>query len=136
MGETRRHAGGSRTAARYGSGVATPLEDERTAAWILQMAVHDVLAAMINGEACEIHADPYCVARRELTACDRAAILIAAVEPWFRGLHPELVAELRDGVACAAAGATDDAMINLCRAWEPLVAMAGAELDLPTRRMS
>lgn len=114
--------------------MATPLEDERTAAWILQIAVHDVLTVMINGEACEIHADPYSVPRRDLTACDRAAMLIAAVEPWFRGLQPELIAELRDGVACAVTGATDEAMIHLFRVWEPLVVMAEAELDLPIRR--
>lgn len=114
-------------------GMATPLEDEQTAAWLLQMAVCDVLAAMIDGEACEIHADPYSVSRRELTVCDRAAILIAAVEPWFRGLQPELIAELRSGVRCAIAGTADEAMIHLFQVWEPLVLMAQAELDLPTR---
>ncbi|SDL01436.1 hypothetical protein SAMN04488074_108249 [Lentzea albidocapillata subsp. violacea] len=114
--------------------MATPLEDECTAAWVLQTAVCDVLAALINDEACAPHADPYCVPRAELTAWDRAAILITAVEPWLRGLHPELVAELRDAVAFAHSGDTEEAMIRLFRVWEPLVVMAATELDLPTRR--
>ncbi|MCP2248190.1 hypothetical protein [Lentzea aerocolonigenes] len=119
----------------YGSGMATPLEDEQTAAWVLQTAVHDVLAAMINGEVCGPHAFPYFVARGELSAWDRAAILIAAVEPWLRGLHPDLIAALHSGVRCALAGNADEAMIHLFRVWEPLVVMAQAELDLPTRQV-
>lgn len=136
-GVTTDYGPGSWAAARYGSGMvmATPWEDEQTAAWLLQMAVRDVLTAMINGEACEFHADPWLLSRRELTACDRAAMLIAAVEPWFRGLQPELIAELRSGVRCATAGIADEAMIHLFRVWEPLVVMAQAELDLPTRRV-
>ncbi|ANZ36059.1 hypothetical protein BBK82_08235 [Lentzea guizhouensis] len=112
----------------------TPLEDERTAAWVLQTAVHAVLAAVFNDEPCELHTECGCVAQAELASWDRAAILTTAVEPWLRGLHPELLAELRDGVVCARIGAADEAVDHLFRVWEPLVVMAEAELDLPTRR--
>lgn len=119
---------------RYDPGVATPPEDERNAAWILQVALHDVVSAMLNDEVGESHVDPCSVARGARGACDRAEMLVTAVEPWFRGLHPALVAELHEGVACARAGAADQAMIHLFRVWEPLVVLAEAELDLPTRR--
>jgi hypothetical protein len=114
--------------------MATPPEDERFAAWMLQVTAHAVLSAVLGDETEQTHARPGVGGRGGLDVYDRAAIMVRAMEPLFRGLHPAVVAQLRRGIRCARDGATDQAMVLLFRACEPLAVMAGAELDLPARR--
>ncbi len=106
------------------------MEQQRRAAWSLQLGVHGALSGLFT-RALGTYIEPDAVVLGDL---DNAEMILNEARGVLWARHPDLVTQVHRGLDHARAGRASAAIGDLLAAWGPLSRLSGGDLDLPRPR--